>query len=71
MEELESLGCDNSDYSCSSAPSWVYRSSYWTGEARNDSNLWLVDSGGNFGYNAFSNNSDNGVRPVITIIRPS
>ena len=70
--QAKNLGCNDSTYSCSSAPSWVYSTSYWTGSARDASYVWNVVSYVNFDYGAFDGDdydSPNGygVRPVITI----
>ena len=70
--ELEGLGCSSSSYSCSSAPSWVYSTSYWSGSARSGGDVWLVRSSGDFSYDFFSRGtfyggSDFGVRPVISL----
>jgi len=60
--QVKNLGCDYSTYSCSSAPSWVYSTNYWTGSAFDTEFVWIVYSHGSFYYD-----SNNGVRPVITI----
>ena len=63
-EELTSLGC--SYISCSSAPSWVYQTSYWSGSAYGNSEMYKVPSNGFFvDSGAFFTIS--GVRPVIEI----
>ena len=64
-EELTSLGC--SALSCSSAPSWVYATSYWTGAAVTSVNVRYVNSDGIFGGNSCSVSGDFGCRPVIVI----
>ncbi len=67
-EELESLGCSGS--SCLSAPSWVYSISYWSGSVRNFiQKHTVVFSNGTLDQVAYSDNSNFGVRPVITISR--
>ena len=66
-EELENLGCIVGNKTCTSAPSWVCSSSYWTGTAYSSSRLYGVGSAcnvDNFGYNY---DYGVGVRPVITI----
>ena len=63
-EELIALGCSNS--SCTSAPSWVYTTSYWSGSAYNIYGVWSVISYGNFG-SYYSSEYLFGVRPVIII----
>ena len=64
-EELTALGC--SDSSCTSAPSWVYTTSYWSGSANNINYVCYVSCDGNFRSSIYSNDSHFGVRPVITI----
>ena len=64
-EELINLGCTGS--SCSSAASWVYATSYWTGSVSSSSNVWRVYSNGSFSSNDFTFNYSNGCRPVIVI----
>ena len=66
-EELTSLGCSTSNYSCKSAPSWVYNTSYWTASADNYIGVWYVDSYGIVGSGNFANSGYRGLRPVITI----
>ena len=66
-EELESLGCSMSNWSCTDAPSWVYSTSYWTGTAKDYNYIWRVDTGGYFACNSFNNYFDVGVRPVVEI----
>ena len=65
--ELEKLGCNEDDYSCSDAPSWVYSTSYWSGSAFDTSSVWTVDSNAGFDdYNFYADDAF-GVRPVIEI----
>ena len=64
--QAKNLGCDDSSYSCSSAPTWVYSTSYWVGSAADTIYVWNVDSGGRF-YDLYDYVYDCGVRPVITI----
>ena len=70
-EELEGLGCSGDDYSCSSAPSWVYATSYWTGTLDRGGYLWCVysDASGDesFSLDFFNSYKFNGVRPIIEI----
>ena len=69
-EELEGLGCIVSSNSCSSAPSWVYETSYWSGSASSSLIVWYVSSDGCFYSSGYYSNSDSiGCRPVITISR--
>lgn len=70
FEELMSLGCDYSSYSCSSN-SFVYSTSYFSGTSspENDSSIWTVSSNGEFNYEANNYQISNkyGIRPVIEI----
>ena len=50
-EELEGLGCSSSGYTCNSAPSFIYSTSYWSGSAYNSDRVWIVLSNANFGSN--------------------
>ena len=67
LEELESLGCSRSSYSCSSAPSWVCSTSYWSGSSDANGSVWGVGSDGSFGRSAYNYDFALGVRPVIII----
>ena len=69
LEELESLGCSRTNYSCTSAPSWVYYTSYWTGSTLHSNSVLDIFNQGNFGNNSYSFNEDYGVRPVIEILK--
>ena len=66
-EELENLGCSSSEYKCSSAPNWVYRTSYWSGTAYDAHSMWGVNNNGRFGHYTSYNDNILGVRPVIEI----
>ena len=66
-EELEALGCSSSDYSCSSAPSWVYATRYWSGSASSSIYVWSVRSRGDFSCHDCSYGDIFGCRPVITL----
>ena len=66
-EELTSLGCSEDDYSCKSAPVWVYSTYYWTASANDISLVRIVGAGGYFGNGDFYNSDICGLRPVITI----
>ena len=68
-EELEGLGCSSSGYTCSSAPSFIYSTSYWSGSAKSLHNVWSVYSNASFTDNYYTNNYGTyfGVRPVIGI----
>ena len=65
--ELEKLGCNEDDYSCSDAPSWVYSTSYWSGSARDADFVWSVISYAVFVDSDSNRDDDVGVRPVIEI----
>ena len=66
-EELTSLGCNVSEETCKSAPTWVYSSNYWTASAGSYSTVWYVASFDYFDRNFFSQIVIAGLRPVITI----
>ncbi len=66
-DDLETLGCSANEYSCISAPSFVYSSSYWNESAYDDNHTWAVRSDANFSGNDFKYVNNYGVRPVITI----
>ena len=65
-EELISLGCSGNNYSCKSAPSWVYSTNYWSASAGNDHNTWSVFLG-HFEDDNVEIITKYGLRPVITI----
>ena len=65
--ELEKLGCNEDDNSCSDAPSWVYSTSYWSGSAYGTSAVWIVYSSADFDFNDYDYDIAFGVRPVIEI----
>ena len=70
VEELEKLGCSMSEFTCSKATNlWVYSTSYWTGSAFSDSNIWCVFSFAHFDDYLYNDMLDNafGIRPVIEI----
>ena len=66
IEELESIGCSSSTYTCSKEKSWVYETDYWSGSAKSSTNLWRVYSGNSLHYNSYTNDYY-GIRPVIEI----
>ena len=66
-EELEGLGCSSSGYTCNSAPSFIYSTSYWSGSAYNADFVWYVSSYASFYYNDYPYSTCFGVRPVIGI----
>ena len=66
-EELISLGCNKNTYRCTSAPSWVYSTSYWTASANSHTYVRFVGSSDYFASAPFDNSGNYGLRPVITI----
>ena len=66
-EELTDLRCSGTK--CTSAPSWVYATTYWSGSAYSSRTVWIVLSNGGFSYDNYFNYSNCGCRPVITISR--
>ena len=64
--ELEGLNCSMASSSCANAPSWVYYTTYWTGDAISDHYMWMVASYSGFGYRDI-NDSSIGIRPVIVL----
>ena len=66
-EQLKSLGCDESSSSCSSAPAWVYSTSYWTGSVFTGDLVYMVFTTGTFSGCVYSFDGDFGIRPIITI----
>ena len=68
LSQARSLGCDTSSYICSSSPSWVYSTSYWTGYVSSgDDFIWNVYSYGSISNVNYVYDFYCGVRPVITI----
>ena len=63
-EELKELGCGSD---CSSAPSWVYATSYWLGTANYIHSVYRLSSSGSMMDEVFSDEYDLGCRPVIVI----
>ena len=70
-DELTSdeIGCSDTDDTCTgSAYPWIYSTSYWSGSALDDDNVWVVYSDGGFTVNFFYDDGDIfGVRPVVII----
>ena len=66
-EELEGLGCSSSGYTCNSAPSFIYSTSYWSGSANDTNYVWYVSSRADFLYDYYTYSNFFGVRPVIGI----
>lgn len=66
-EELETLGCSSDDETCSGAPEFVYKTSYWSGSVIDDYLLWTVISDRRLIGGDCYTDCDCGVRPVIII----
>ena len=73
QEELVALGCNGTTRYCDSngthggtALSWVYQTSYWSGSANGNYNVWSVHSDGRFRHYSCGSGSF-GVRPVIIL----
>ena len=68
--ELINIGCDGDNYTCNSAPSWVYSTTYWTMTPGGSDSLWSLNSYSAFeGEDHYGNDDYFGVRPVIVISR--
>ena len=67
LNELLELGCSASDYSCASAPEWVYSTTYWSGAANYGDYVFDVRSDGVFVPGTYVIDDSIGVRPVIKI----
>ena len=66
-EELTGLGCNESERTCKSAPSWVYSTYYWTASASSSTSVRVVLTNETFGNGPFNYSVAFGLRPVITI----
>ena len=68
VEELVALGCSSSSNSCKSAPSWVYSTSYWTGNFLNENFVNSIFAGGSYiASSEYGYDIGHGIRPVITL----
>ena len=72
--QLNSLGCnitigdnDNTNDSCNNAPSWIGGSTYWTATADAANKAYVVNSNKTISSIIYNNETDVGVRPIITI----
>lgn len=65
VDELSTLGCDLSNWTCEAAPSWVYSFSYWTNQ-----NGTYLNSTGSSGKGAvyYAYDGTLPVRPVVEIL---
>ena len=66
-EELTDLGCNGDTSYCTSAPSWVYSTNYWTASASDNGSVWHVLSYDDFSIGYLDMTGIFGLRPVITI----
>ena len=66
-EELVEFGCKSNTRTCLGVDSFIYSTTYWTGSAANDSQMYGVDSNGAFGAKDYTYARGSGVRPVIEI----
>ena len=69
VSELVNLGCDLFQQNCDSAPSWVYLTSYWTGNIYDDKHVFSVYSSAYFSHAGFNVINYRGIRPVIEIFK--
>ena len=67
--ELVKLGCSSDYYSCIEAPVWIYDTSYWTGSALWDCDVWYVLTDSSFSDYTDKVKNKIGLRPVIVISR--
>ena len=65
FEQLVNAGCSDT-YSCLSAPTWVYSTSYWFGYTEGGS-ISSIDTGGSIYSGGWDMDYFRGIRPVITI----
>ena len=66
VRELEKLGCSITNESCKNSHSWLYSSSYWTGDLHSDNYMWIISTSGSLIKNNFKSYGC-GVRPVIEV----
>ena len=66
-DDITGLKCSVETVTCTSAPSWVYSTSYWIGVAHSASGILIVDSNGDFGIRANTYEGTYGVRPKVII----
>ena len=67
IDELITLGCNLSGYTCSGPQSFVYSTSYWSSSSSTTGYVWVVGSNGSFNNGGYRFVRSFGVRPVITI----
>ena len=67
-ELVNTFGCNESEYICTgSAYPWIYSTTYWSGSAGDDGDVWSVRSRGLFANIDYDCDFGIGVRPVIVI----
>lgn len=66
-EELEKLKCSRTNTNCTSAPEWLYKTTFWSGTAKDENRIWHVNSDGTFHSSYSEHNELAGLRPVIKI----
>ena len=67
-ELVNTFGCNESENTCTgSAYPWIYATTYWSGSAADNDDVWGVVSDGFFVADVYDNDTAAGVRPVITI----
>ena len=67
LEQVIALGCSTAQSSCSSAPRWVYTTSYWLGDSDSNNHIWRILRNGSFGFGTYNDTNRVGIRPVVTI----
>ena len=65
--EAISLGCSQNSESCSSAPNFLYSTSFWLGNAVSSNKIAIITSTGDFSSVLIENRFAFGIRPVIVI----
>lgn len=67
-EQAELLGCNVANGNCISSPySFLYTTSYWLGSSADQNSIYAIDSNGGYAAVSYSNGTDFGVRPLVTI----
>lgn len=66
-QELVTLGCSETENTCSNAPEWTYSTSYWVSTVYDEKNVWTVRNTGRFIPNVTNTDYRFGIRPVIEI----
>lgn len=75
-DEITELGCNIPNYSCLSAPSWLYDTSFWLGNIKasgaDTHNFYIKSDGYIYGEYTYSPNLNNpvtaaGLRPVVVV----